>query len=223
MIAEPDISAVAALLADPGRAAMLSALLDGRSLPAGELAKIAGVTAQTASSHLHRLLEANFISVERQGRHRYYRLANADVAHAVETLGAIAPMRQIESLRQSEKARALSTARTCYDHLAGALSLRIADGLVSAGHLERVDGSFRVTASGTDALERLGLTFSESSCRPFARACLDWTERRHHIAGTLGAALLALFLERRWVVRITGSRAVRVTPEGEAALRALSK
>ncbi|MEO6913741.1 MAG: winged helix-turn-helix domain-containing protein, partial [Candidatus Baltobacteraceae bacterium] len=141
---EPTIAPVAALLADPGRASIVSALLEGRGLPAGELARIAGISPQTASMHLAKLVEGGFLRVHSQGRHRYYAIANADIAHAVETLGAISPLPQVRSLRQSLDAKRLSAARTCYDHLAGGLAVGIADALIERGDCKRHDAGLEL-------------------------------------------------------------------------------
>ncbi len=151
---EANIAPVAALLADPGRATIISALLDGRALPAGELARIAQISPQTASAHLAKLVDGGFLRVAPQGRHRYYAIANAEIAHAVETLGSISPMPEVRSLRQSIEAQRLAAARTCYDHLAGALAVGIADALIERGDCERHDSGFEVTLQGSHSSAR---------------------------------------------------------------------
>ena len=219
-----NFSDTAALFSDPGRVAILTALLDGKSLPAGQLAMIANVAPQTASSHLAKLVDGQLLAVEQQGRHRYYRLANGEVAHAVEALLAIAP-RAKDAARSPVSARTpesrLAYARTCYSHLAGRLAVDIADALRDRGLLvERESNQLGLTPRGCDWFARLGIetTDRQMAGARFARRCLDWTERRHHIAGHLGSAMLSRFRELRWIVPIRDDRAVRVTLEGERRL-----
>jgi DNA-binding transcriptional ArsR family regulator len=218
-----NIATVAALLGDPARAAMMDALLDGRALPAGELAQIAGVSAPTASSHLHKLLDGGLLVVRMQGRHRYYAFANAEVAHAIEALSLIAPPRQVRSLRQSLQAQRLAAARTCYNHLGGILAVNIADALVEAGRCERLDAGFTVTPEGVRFFATLAIDVRRicSGDRPFVKTCIDWTQRRQHISGPLGAGLLDALLEREYLHRSSKDRAVRVTESGRAAMQAL--
>jgi len=197
--------------------------MDGRALPAGQLAMIANVAPQTASSHLTKLVDGQLLAVEQQGRHRYYRLASVEVAHAVEALMTIAP-RADNAARKSARGRgpddALAYARTCYSRLAGRLGVAIAEALQERELLAQNEDSFAVTQRGREWLERLGIETTERqvSGPRFARRCLDWTERRHHIAGHLGSAMLARFLELKWIARIPDTRAVRVTLEGERRL-----
>ena len=176
-----DFAPVAALLADRARAAMLTALLDGRPLAAGELARAAGVSAQTASAHLGRLLDGGFVTVVKQGRHRYYRLRGREVAHVIEALSRISPAVEVRSLRHSRDARRLHEARTCYDHLAGAAGVALFAALVDGGLIEP-DGeaAFEVTEKGEERLAALGLDVAalRRARRRFAWQCLDWTERR---------------------------------------------
>ncbi|MFZ0705275.1 MAG: winged helix-turn-helix domain-containing protein [Candidatus Korobacteraceae bacterium] len=219
-----DFSDVAALFSDPGRSAMLIALMDGRALPAGQLAMIANVAPQTASSHLTKLVDGQLLAVEAQGRHRYYRLAGSEVAHAVEALMAITP-RANQAVQKSAIRRtpdyALAYSRTCYSHLAGRLAVNLADALQHRGMLEPGEAnSFAVTQRGRNWFARLGIeiTGREMKDPRFTRRCLDWTERRHHIAGHLGSAMLARFRELKWIAPIRDSRAVRVTLEGERKL-----
>jgi DNA-binding transcriptional ArsR family regulator len=215
-----DFSDVAALLSDPGRSAMLIALMDGLALPAGQLAMIANVAPQTASSHLAKLVEGQLLEVEQQGRHRYYRLANIDVAHAIEALLAVVP-RTAGAARKSATGRApddaLACARTCYSHLAGLLAVDIAEELQVRGLLVKREARFAITQRGREWFAQLGIEISEAQVKDprFARRCLDWTERRHHIAGHLGSAMLARFRELKWIAPMRDSRAVRVTLEGE--------
>jgi DNA-binding transcriptional ArsR family regulator len=216
-----DFSDVATLFGDPGRSAMLIALMDGRALPAGQLAMIANVAPQTASSHLTKLLDGNLLAVERQGRHRYYRLASVDVAHAVEALLVIAPRANNTSTRSSAGGRApddmLAYARTCYSHLAGRLGVDIAEAFQVRGLLVKREDRFAVTQRGREWFAQLGIEITEQQTKQprFARRCLDWTERRHHIAGYLGSAMQVRFRELRWIAPMRDSRAVRVTLEGE--------
>ncbi|PVM71269.1 ArsR/SmtB family transcription factor [Caulobacter radicis] len=220
---DANIASPAALIGDPVRAAMLQALQDGRAQPAGALAWAAGVTAQAASNHLSKLVDGGLLSVEREGRHRYYRLASAEVAHAIEALSAIAaPVRSLEVPR-SPKARALRDARCCYGHLAGRLGVKVADALVARDLLTPTDDKlYEVTDEGRAWFAELGIDVAAlASPRGVARRCLDWTERRHHLAGPLGVKLLAAMSERGWLTLEAKGRAVRLTEEGAAALRDL--
>ncbi|MBV8849133.1 MAG: helix-turn-helix transcriptional regulator [Methylobacteriaceae bacterium] len=211
-----DIAEIASLMGDVARAHMLAALMDGRALTALELALTARVTPQTASSHLAKLREANLLAMEKQGRHRYFRLASPRVAEALEsvlTLAGDAPPRHRPVTRIDEEMR---TARTCYDHVAGLLGVGVTDSLVSRGHVAIEDDAGEVTASGADFLARLGidLTPRTKSRRIFCRPCLDWSERRPHLAGHVGAALCAHFVGADWVQRKRESRALKITPLG---------
>jgi DNA-binding transcriptional ArsR family regulator len=213
VIVDADISTPAALMGDPTRAAFLTALADGRALPASELAQRAGVGAPTASIQLGKLVEGGLLEVERTGRHRYYRLADPTVAAAIESLAVLAPPRPARSLKQARVGSELQAARTCYDHLAGALGVAL---LESLQRQELLTSKLDVTPRGADRFAELGIGVEELARgrRPLTRACLDWTERRHHLAGALGAALATSFLERDWIERLPGSRAVRVTAGG---------
>lgn len=219
-------SDTAALLSDPARSAMLLSLMDGRSLPAGQLAVIARIAPQTASSHLAKLMSGRLLALERQGRHRYYRLANIRVAHAIESILAIAPRPDLVSLPKPRRGAAdgLDFARTCYSHLAGRLAVEIADALKRRRFIV-TDGPkhYKLTKSGLDWIENIGISISSSRAARarFAYPCLDWTERRHHIAGDLGAALLKRFTELRWITPRRDSRAVRVTVTGQEQLTKL--
>src|SRR3954447_24434288 len=176
---ELDIAAAAELLAHPARAAMVEALMDDRGLPATELSAAAGVSPPTASSHLARLLEGGLVTVEQHGRHRYYRLSGHEVAEAVEALARIAPARSARRLSAEGRAGELRAARSCYDHLAGALGVALADALQREGILTRTNGSFAVAPAGAERLAELGVDLSAAHAerRAFARACLDWSER----------------------------------------------
>jgi DNA-binding transcriptional ArsR family regulator len=214
----------AKLLAEPARAAMLLKLMDGRALPAGELAVAAQVSPQTASEHLARLIQAGFVVVHPQGRHRYYELANAEVAYAVESLLVLSSSPRAASCAQAVRPPlgSLAHARTCYRHLAGWLGVTITDALLREGHLILVPGRvFSVTDCGQVWFEQLGIAVPSSSevvARKLARQCPDWTERRPHISGKLGEAIHRRFLELSWIAPTRKSRAVNVTVKGRAAL-----
>jgi DNA-binding transcriptional ArsR family regulator len=232
---DTDIAAVGALVADPARCRMLLALDDGRALPASRLASEAGVSAPTASSHLRKLTEAGLLAVETHGRNRYYRLAGPAVGRLIEALQQLAPPAPIRSLRQSTRANALRTARTCYDHLAGRLGVELMASLIDAGYLAGGDGTFdplaarqdRRTGYGRDVdytLTDRGRRFISDfgvdvpARRPVIRYCVDWSEQRHHLAGGLGRGLLGRLIEQDWIRRSPDSRAVQVTTAGHAGL-----
>jgi DNA-binding transcriptional ArsR family regulator len=217
---DADLAAVAALIADPSRAAMLDALTAGVPLTAGELARVAGVAPSTATEHLDRLERGGLAFSERRGRTRHVRLAGADVARALEALAAIAPPKRTSGLRAWQHGEALRAARSCYDHLAGLAGVALADALVDRRVLEPGDGGFAITPAGEEELACFGLDVPaiRGARRATARACLDWSERRPHVAGALGAALLGELLERRWLRRRTDGRALTVTPAGASGL-----
>ena len=274
---EVNVAPVAALMADPARAMMLITLLDDRPLAAGELARVAGVTPATASAHLARLLHGGLVVAQRQGRHRYYRLAGHDVAQAIEALAHLSPSVPVRSLRHAQDAAALDSARTCYDHLAGRAGVALFGALLAGGLITRHvpaltparasapqarSGSApkaasdraprarsrpaprahgapqapsdvppeaetgpaisRLTAGGEAALAAFGINIGElrTSRRRFVGECLDWTQRRSHLNGAVGAALTARFFELGWLERGKRRRAVRVTPAGEDGLAA---
>src|SRR4051794_30342495 len=195
---------------------MLSALFGGRALPATDLARAARVSPSTASAHLAQLLDAGLVVVERRGRHRYHRLAGPDVAQALETLAGLAPARPARSLRADGRAQAERAARSCYDHVAGALGVALADPLCAAGALDRAS----LGLLDPEPLRALGVDPAEISAgRPLTRSCLDWSERRPHLAGALGAAILDALLAGAWVERRPGGRALAVTPAGRDGLR----
>lgn len=210
-----DLSVVGALLAEPARAAMLTALWGGVALPASELAMRAGVTPSTTSIHLNRLLDAGWITVERHGRHRYYRLASSDISQMLERIAGVAPLAPVRSFNAHQATQSLRIARSCYDHLAGELGVAITDTLLTQGILI-VDGTaIHISDHGKTFLQAHGVTLPSSmSRRTYARFCLDWSERRDHLAGALGAALLTTWLNQRWVERTQQSRALRLTPSG---------
>ncbi|GAB2605960.1 winged helix-turn-helix domain-containing protein [Streptomyces capparidis] len=220
----PQLARLAALLADETRARFCLALLDGRAWTAGELARAAGVSPSTASEHLTRLVAGGLLAEERQGRHRYLRLADDRVAQLVEDLAAHAAPAAVppRGLRQVSADAAMARARTCYDHLAGRLGVAVTDALLRRGLIQQ-DTGFAVTAAGLDWFREVGaeLRAPAGSRRPLARPCLDWTERRPHLAGVAGAALCRRFLDGGWCVRVGGRRALRVTADGREALRHL--
>ncbi|MFJ9059287.1 winged helix-turn-helix domain-containing protein [Streptomyces sp. NBC_00111] len=219
--AAPRLAALAALLADETRASFCLALLDGRAWTAGELARGAGVAASTASEHLGKLVAGGLLAEERQGRHRYVRLADARTAQLIEELaahthpGTRTPPR---TLREASLQHALARGRTCYDHLAGRLGIRVTDAMTGRGLL-RQDNGFALTDDGVEWFGALGVPLDTASRRPLARGCLDWTERRPHLAGTAGAALCRHVLDAGWCERVGTGRAVRATPTGLRALR----
>jgi DNA-binding transcriptional ArsR family regulator len=219
---EPNVATVASLIADPARATMLAALLDGRALPAGELAYASGVTAQTASSHLAKLLAGGFVAVETEGRHRYYRLAGAHVSQALEYLAAIRPAEPVKRKALNGEAKKLRHARCCYDHLAGRLGVAVTTALRERNYIApAADKLFEVTPTGAARFESIGLDVGalKPTRRGLARQCLDWTERQHHLAGPLGLAFLSALCRNGWLRRMEGSRAVEITPTGYAELK----
>ncbi|WP_189191567.1 ArsR/SmtB family transcription factor [Streptomyces albiflavescens] len=219
----PGLAALAGLMADETRAGFLLALLDGRAWTAGELARYAGVAPSTASEHLGKLVTGGLLTEERQGRHRYVRLADARVAQLVEDLAAhVRPpaAERPRTLRESSAGSAMARGRTCYDHLAGRLGIALTDALTGQGLL-RQDTGFALTDAGLRWFDSAGIGLDRTGRRPLTRACLDWTERRPHLAGTAGAALCRHALDAQWCVRIGSERAVKVTSEGERAFAEL--
>ncbi|MEU5884409.1 helix-turn-helix domain-containing protein [Spirillospora sp. NPDC047279] len=215
---DSDISVVAALLADRARAAMLTALLDGRPLAAGELARVAGISAQTASSHLARMLDGGLVTVIKQGRHRYYSLKGPEIGEVIEALSRVSPPVKVRGLRQSRDAQRLHRARTCYDHLAGEAGVVLYAALVDGGMIE--PNGAEVTEKGSERLGDLGIDVQalRKGRRRFAAPCLDWTERRPHLSGALGAAITARMIELGWFERGSTRRVLNVTGEGMRGL-----
>ncbi len=235
---DADVASVAALIGDRARARVLMTLIDGRALPASVLAAEAGVTASTISEHLARLCAANLLTAERQGRARYFRLADPSVAEALEAIARIAPPEPIRSLRQGTRAHALRRARTCYNHLAGRLGVTVMTALLERGiltggagthHRETADRD-RLSAPGTDRTYQLTPTGQHELTafgldlraigrhRPAIRYCLDWSEQRHHLAGPLGTALTTQLLDLDWIRRTQAPRAVLLTDAGQHGL-----
>jgi DNA-binding transcriptional ArsR family regulator len=237
---DADIAKIGALVADPGRARILLALCDGRALPASVLADEAGVVPSTASGHLAKLVGGGMLRVERHGRHRYFRVAGPQVAELLEALARLAPPTTVRSLRQGTRAQAVRFARTCYDHLAGVLGTSLMRAMLDRGLLAGGDGTFdparpgddrlaapgfeldyRLTSRGAEELDAFGIDFSSlrERRRPLIRYCVDWSEQRHHLAGSLGAALAERMFEVGWVRRAEQTRAVHVSDDGYRGLR----
>ncbi|HWK98237.1 MAG TPA: helix-turn-helix domain-containing protein [Pseudolabrys sp.] len=223
MASQGAFTEIANLAGDPARAGMLHALMDGRALTASELAQAAHVTPQTASGHLTKLAAGGLIAVEKQGRHRYHRLASPSVARMLESIMQVAADARPRVIVTGPRDKALRAARTCYDHLAGHLGVALADAMIANQQIELTADAGIVTAQGATLFERLGIALDtrkpERSKRILCRPCLDWSERRPHIGGALGAALCAHCLTVGWIRRIEGSRAVGVTTKGRVAFR----
>ncbi|MBU8896976.1 transcriptional regulator [Corallococcus sp. H22C18031201] len=207
-----DLAHLASLIGDPARAMMLSRLMEGPARTAGELSRDARVSPQTASGHLAKLLSGGLLGVEAQGRHRYYRLAGPEVARALEALGLLVPLRAAPMSTPEP----LRFARTCYDHLAGTLGVALAEGMERRGLLESSEEGFALTPPGAEFVAHWGVDVEALTRgrRAFAKRCLDWSERRAHIGGALGAALAERLFAMRWLARRTEGRGVRLTVEG---------
>jgi DNA-binding transcriptional ArsR family regulator len=217
----PNIATIAALIGDHARAEVLNVLMSGTALTATELADAAGVTRQTISTHLAKLRDAGLLAVEAQGRHRYFRIADADVAHLLESMMGVAFGTGDVRVRSGPREPALRKARVCYDHLAGELGVLVYEGLAGRGAFALDAGGVALTDAGHALVAALGIDpLSSATRRPLCRHCLDWSERRHHLAGALGAALLDRFLQLGWARRVPDSRVLAFSPGGEAALRA---
>lgn len=217
----PDISRVASLIGDPARANMLSALMTGRALTATELACEAGVTKQTASAHLSRLVGGGLLKQVAQGRNRYFSIADADVAAAIEALDAVAAKGAGRRVRPGPKDTALRRARVCYDHLAGELGVDLFERLEARGLIAVSEGGAALTAKGERKFSTLGVDIAalKRGRRPVCRPCLDWSERKFHLGGALGKSLLDEILARKWAARSRNDRTARFTAWGEQALR----
>lgn len=219
----PNIARVAALIGDHARAEVLTALMADRALTATELAAIAGVTKQTISAHLAKLLEAGLVAVDHQGRHRYFRLADRDVAHLLETLMGVAFRTGAVRLRSSPREPALRKARVCYDHLAGELGVLAYESLIAQGVLQASSQGLQLTGAGQVWFADFGIDTEAvaGQRRALCRPCLDWGERRHHLGGALGKALLQRLIDLGWASRAKDSRVLVFTPRGEQAWRSL--
>lgn len=223
MPGDADIASVAALLADPTRAGMLLALSDGRAFTAGELARCTKVAPSTASEHLTRLVESSLLVVEKQGRHRYFRLTNPTIVEIMESLALLAPPAKIRTLGESESAQAVRRARMCYHHLAGTLGVRLAESMVEKNILHVTEAGYIVEDTGIRWLESMGIDQRPLKKRGqlFAPAHIDWSERKHHIAGALGAAIAQRLLALEWIKRVPASRAIHLTEIGKCKLAEL--
>ena len=226
MKAGPDIAMVAALVGDPARANMLTALMTGRALTASELAHQAGITPQTASSHLGKLESGGLIEQEKQGRHRYYRLTDPDVAGVIEGLAGLAARAGHMRVRTGPKDPALRRARVCYDHLAGDLGVQMLDSMRKQRLVRQTKQTIELTVEGERFMAKnlqISAEMLAHPRRPLCKACLDWSERRHHLAGTLGAAVMTRFTELKWAARdaAPGSRVVNFSRNGEKRFAAL--
>jgi DNA-binding transcriptional ArsR family regulator len=221
-VLDRDLAPVASLIGDPTRIAILAALAEGHALPAGELARRAGVHPATATAHLRQLVEGGLVSVRVQGRHRYHELAGPPVAAVVEALAALAPATPVRSLRTDRAARTLAEARTCYDHLAGRRGVELRDRLLAAGAIQMVDDrDHELTPHGHLLMDAMGIDARQlnTTRRVFARSCVDWTQRRPHLAGALPASMTRRFLELGWVRRGSG-RSLRVARDYDERLDA---
>ena len=222
-----DIPRIAALLADPARAMMLWTLMDGTLRPAGELAFAAKVSPQSASAHLAKLVDGGLLLSRPEGRHRYFGIASPEAAHLIESLASLAACVRPRTPPPPPLALSMPSgflkARTCYDHLAGELAVRILAAMCEAGWLGGPEREFEVMPLGQRELAALGIDVEglRAGRRAVARGCVDLTQRRPHLAGALGTALLALYVRERWIQRSQGSRLVRITPKGQAAFRRL--
>ncbi len=220
-----NIRSIATLLADPARAAMLWTLIDGTTRPAGELAFAANVSPQSASAHLAKLVQGGLLLSEAHGRHRYFRIASAEAAHLIESLAtfAAAPDRKVP--RPPPLVRAMPAqflhARTCYDHLAGEMAVQVLEAMLKGRWLVGAGQDFKLTELGREKLAALGVETSHENKgrRAFARGCVDLTQRRPHLAGALGAAMLDLYVQEQWILRTPHSRVVSITPKGHIALK----
>lgn len=217
---EPRFARIAAMIGDPTRARMLAALMSGQYMAAGELATAAGVSAQTASAHITKLLDSELVERRIQGRHRYFRLADAEIAHALEALSLVAERGAAASKWEQGAYKPLKAARTCYSHVAGELGVALFEGLLARGTIVPCDGHFALSSEGREEMAQLGVALppiTSASARRFAYACLDWSERRDHLAGTLAVALLDHAVGQGWLRRTPSSRALTLTPPGAQA------
>ena len=223
----PDVPRIAGLLADPARVRMLWTLIDGTTRPAGELAYAANVSAQSASAHLAKLVEGGLLAAEVQGRHRYFRLASAEVASVIEAIASLGVSSRPRTPRAPPHAPSMPAqflhARTCYGHLAGEMAVRILEGMLKARWLAADGRDFGVTKLGEKKLTELGIDLpaARRSRRVLARACVDLTQRRAHLGGALGDALLHHYIARGWIQRHRRSRVVSVTPKGHESFKSL--
>jgi DNA-binding transcriptional ArsR family regulator len=217
----PNMAEVAALLGETSRATILAGMMDGRFHTASELAYMAAIKPQTASFHLAKLVEGKLIKVEKQGRHRYFQLADEDIAQFLESFLAISPPPEVRSLKQSSQIKLLQDARTCYDHLAGKLGVQLTESMMNAGYIKLDDKQFILTDEGTLFFTTFGIDLAalKRKRRSFSHACLDWSERRYHLAGALGSELLNQFFNLDWLIRVPSIRAIKVTEKGKIGFK----
>ncbi|MEQ6853384.1 ArsR/SmtB family transcription factor [Lysinibacillus capsici] len=217
----PNMAEIAALLGETSRATILASMMDGRFHTASELAYMAAIKPQTASFHLAKLVEGKLIKVEKQGRHRYFQLAGEDIAQFLESFLAISPPPEVRSLKQSSQIKLLQDARTCYDHLAGKLGVQLTESMLNAGYLTLEGKQFVLTDEGILFFTTFGidLTALKRKRRSFSHACLDWSERRYHLAGALGCELLNQFFNLGWLLRVPSIRAIKVTEKGKIGFK----
>ncbi len=215
----PDIARIAALIGDPARANMLVELMAGKALTAGELARVGGVTQQTASSHLNKLVDGHLVQVLKQGRHKYFSLASDDVASVLETLMGVAAKSGHYRTRTGPRDAAMRKARVCYNHLAGDMGTRLYDGMMRTGKLRTTTDGPELTDHGAAMMTEFGIDLDALARKraPLCRDCLDWSERRAHLAGSVGRAILTRMEELNWLRRVPQSRALIFTPMGEQA------
>lgn len=221
----PNMAEIATLLGETSRATMLASMMDGRFHTASELAYMAAIKPQTASFHLAKLVDGKLVKVEKQGRHRYFQLAGEEIAQLLESFLAISPPPEVRSLKQSSQMKLLQDARTCYDHLAGKLGVQLTESLLNAGFLKLEEKQFVITAEGAQFFTDFGLDLDDlkRKRRSFSHACLDWSERRYHLAGSLGQGMLTHFLSLGWVTRVPSIRAIKVTEKGRAGFKEVFK
>lgn len=220
----PNIAIIAALVGDPARASMLGALMAGRALTASELAQVAGVTVQTASSHLAKLSDGGLIAARKQGRHRYFTLSGDDVAQVLEGLMGLAERTLAKPVRTGPRDPGLRKARICYDHLAGEMGVGLFAACVTRGFIKERSEELELTAGGRQFFTDFGLDLKalDAARRPVCRPCLDWSARRTHLAGGLGAAILSHFIDRKWAWRVPDTRMIEFSPKGLQEYRALA-
>ncbi|WP_243522340.1 helix-turn-helix transcriptional regulator [Bacillus pseudomycoides] len=212
-----NVAKIASLISDTSRATILVQLLDGRPHPATELAHAAKIKPQTASFHLQKLYEAQIIDVEKHGRHRYYKIANHEIAESLENILYLAPPEPVQSFKQSKGSKEIQYARTCYDHLAGKIGVEITNSLLDNEILIKDGLQFKVTKKGQEFFEGFDIDLNSlhKKRRFFSKCCLDWSERQHHLAGSLGNAILEKMLKENWIIRAEHSRAIHITPLGK--------
>lgn len=218
---ENQFSSIAALIGDKARSVMLWYLLDGRAYTATELSICANISSQSASNHLAKMSDANILIVEKQGRHRYYRYANPEIAQVIESMASLIPVSHNHKKPEVTIMNDFTYARTCYDHLAGKLGVMVTNSLLQKGILENTGKNYIISSSGNDWLCSLGIDMEDvkHQKRSFAYQCLDWSERKHHLGGALGASLLSVLLKNDWIRRRKNSREIIVTPIGKRELR----